>query len=221
MTQVQVSADTIISVPSLIRWQNVFITPEGGMKATMAELERRKFTAEEGVSSIRVSIQRSSSSLQDHLTLLNVYNTFVRFGAKDKQWSGNHRINHKALSRAVSIRKQLKKYVERFNIPIVSCEGDAVRLRRCLVTGYFKVNRVVASTDVQADQDQNAARMMPDGTYRSAREGAVSLSEFVGLSEVDSLERFFTSILLRSCSRGSHPLDGSYITRWSKPLKVS
>jgi hypothetical protein len=39
----------------------------------------------------------------------------------------------------MSIRKQLKKYLERFGIPAVSCEGDAVRLRKCLVSGYFKV----------------------------------------------------------------------------------
>jgi len=100
----------------------------------MADLERRKFTAEEG----------------DHLSLLNgmfihisslttAYNAFIRNGQRDKQWCGNHRINHKALLRAVSIRKQLKKYLERFGIPIVSCEGDAVRLRKCLVSGYFKV----------------------------------------------------------------------------------
>lgn len=117
----------------------------------MAEIERRKFTAEEG----------------DHLTLLNgerllawltaAYNAFIRYGQKDKQWCGNHRLNFRALSRAVAIRKQLKKYLDRFGIPSISCEGDAVRLRKCLVSGYFK----------------NAARMLPDGTYRSAREGAV------------------------------------------------
>jgi ATP-dependent RNA helicase DDX35 len=47
--------------------QNVFITPEGGIKATMAELERRKFTAEEG----------------DHLTMLNGESllTYVQFEA--------------------------------------------------------------------------------------------------------------------------------------------
>lgn len=39
----------------------------------------------------------------------------------------------------MSIRKQLKKYLDRFGIPAMSCEGDAKRLRRCLVTGYFKV----------------------------------------------------------------------------------
>ena len=68
------------------------------------------------------------------------YNAFIRYGQRDKQWCGNHRINQKALLRAVSIRKQLKKYLDRFGIPIVSCEGDAVRLRKCLVSGYFKVS---------------------------------------------------------------------------------
>ncbi|OWZ35392.1 ATP-dependent RNA helicase DDX35 [Cryptococcus neoformans AD2-60a] len=130
----------ILTIAAMTSVQNVFITAEGGTKATMAELERRKFTAEEG----------------DHLTLLNAYNAFARYGQNNKQWCGNHRLNYKALSRAMSIRKQLKKYMERFKIPIVSCEGDAVRLRKCLVSGYFK----------------NAAKMMPDGTYRSARENA-------------------------------------------------
>lgn len=155
--------------------QNVFIFADGGTKATMAELERRKFTAEEGVSA---GWSRLNSAidlrLQDHLTLLNAYNAFVRYGVKDKQWCGNHRINHKALSRAMSIRKQLKKYLERFNIPIKSCEGDGKRLRRCLVSGYFKVGPTSHVSLDQTDGNQNAARMMPDGTYRSAREGAVS-----------------------------------------------
>ncbi|RSH91219.1 hypothetical protein EHS25_009518 [Saitozyma podzolica] len=130
----------ILTIAAMTQVQNVFNMVSGGTREMMSDLERRKFTAEEG----------------DHLTLLNAYNAFIRFGQNDKSWCGNHRINHKALSRAVSIRKQLKKYLDRFGIPVVSCEGDAVRLRKCLVSGYFK----------------NAARMMPDGTYRSAREGA-------------------------------------------------
>lgn len=135
-------SEEILSIAAMTSVQNVFIQPEGGMRATLAEVERRKFTAEEG----------------DHLTLLNAYNAFIKYGNRDKSWCGNHRINYKALSRAVSIRKQLKKYMERFSIPMVSCDGDSVTVRKCLVTGYFK----------------NAARMLPDGTYRSAREGAVS-----------------------------------------------
>lgn len=40
----------------------------------------------------------------------------------------------------MSIRKQLKKFFDRFAIPLVSCAGDHVRLRKCLVSGYFKVS---------------------------------------------------------------------------------
>lgn len=53
MTQVQVSDQSYGCASSR---QNVFVIPEGGMKHTMAELERRKFTAEEGVSWITPQI---------------------------------------------------------------------------------------------------------------------------------------------------------------------
>lgn len=57
------------------------------------------------------------------------------------------------MSRAISIRAQLKKYMVRFNLPLESCEGDAKRLRQCLVSGYWR----------------NGARWIADGTYRSVR----------------------------------------------------
>jgi hypothetical protein len=63
------------------------------------------------------------------------------------------------MSRAVSIRAQLKKYMQRFGLSIESCQGDAKRLRRCLVGGYWR----------------NAARWVADGTYRSIRDDKVSL----------------------------------------------
>jgi ATP-dependent RNA helicase DDX35 len=135
-----------------------------------------------------VSLRAPSSFGFRIILIAAAYNAFIRFGQNDKSWCGNHRINHKALSRAVSIRKQLKKYLDRFGIPVVSCEGDAVRLRKCLVSGYFKVSRgrrsaktlrgtIIRRLDCVSKtltMWQNAARMMPDGTYRSAREGAVS-----------------------------------------------
>ncbi|KAI5449470.1 hypothetical protein NCC49_004691 [Naganishia albida] len=132
--------EEILTIAAMTSVQNVFILGEGAAGA-MGEVERRKFTAEEG----------------DHLTLLNAYNAFVKYGRQSPKWCGTHRLNYKALLRAVSIRQQLKKYLDRFGIKTVSCQGDSKRLRRCLVTGYFK----------------NAARMMPDGTYRSVRENAL------------------------------------------------
>ncbi|KAH7340706.1 P-loop containing nucleoside triphosphate hydrolase protein [Rhizoctonia solani] len=125
----------ILSIAAMTAVQDAFVIPEGAAGA-LAELERRKFTAEEG----------------DHLTLLNAYNGFVRYG-QSASWCRNHALNFRALSRAVSIRSQLKKYMTRFGLPLESCEGDAIRLRRCLVSGYWR----------------NGARWSADGTYRSVR----------------------------------------------------
>ena len=133
--------------------QNVFVIGDGA-EGALGEIERRKFTAEEG----------------DHLTLLNgaprvcssalrsaAFAAFCKQGRKSAKWCHQHRLNFKALSRAVSIRQQLAKYLQRFEIPIVSCGSDGVKIRRALTSGYFK----------------NSARAMPDGTYKTVREQAI------------------------------------------------
>ncbi|KXN87724.1 putative ATP-dependent RNA helicase DHX35 [Leucoagaricus sp. SymC.cos] len=107
--------EEILTIAAMTAVQDVFIIPEGAPGA-LAELERRKFTAEEG----------------DHLTLLNAYNAFTKYG-RSSSWCKAHALSFRALSRAVSIRTQLKKYMQRFNLPLESCQGDAQRLRRCLV----------------------------------------------------------------------------------------
>ncbi|PWN96748.1 P-loop containing nucleoside triphosphate hydrolase protein [Tilletiopsis washingtonensis] len=138
-------SDEILSIAAMTSVSTPFIIPDEGRSRAGAEgeLERRKFTAEEG----------------DHLTLLNVYAAFVnsRHGKQSAKWCGQHRLNFKALSRAVNIRAQLLKYLQRFGIDVVSCEGDGARLRKCIAAGFFK----------------NAARVQPDGSYRSVRENAV------------------------------------------------
>ncbi|KAI0362815.1 P-loop containing nucleoside triphosphate hydrolase protein [Trametes cingulata] len=127
--------EEILTIAAMTNIQDVFIIPEGAAGA-LAELERRKFTAEEG----------------DHLTLLNAYNAFIRYG-RSSSWCKAHALSFRAMSRAVSIRSQLKKYMQRFGLPLESCEGDAKRLRKCLVTGYWR----------------NVARWTADGTYRAVR----------------------------------------------------
>ncbi|GAA5996462.1 uncharacterized protein JCM10292_007626 [Rhodotorula paludigena] len=132
-------SDEILTIAAMTSVQNVFILDDGD--SIRGELERRKFTVEEG----------------DHLTALNAYNAFVKYGRKSSKWCHTHRLNFKALSRALSIRTQLAKYLKRFEIPIVSCGEDHTSIRRCLTSGYFR----------------NAAVLQPDGTYRSVREGAI------------------------------------------------
>lgn len=127
--------EEMLTIAAMTTIQDVFFIPEGAAGA-LAELERRKFTAEEG----------------DHLTLLNAYNAFIRYG-KSASWCKSHAMSFRAMSRAVSIRAQLKKYMQRFGLPLGSCEGDAKRLRECLVSGYWR----------------NGARWRADGTYQSVR----------------------------------------------------
>ncbi|KAF8163050.1 P-loop containing nucleoside triphosphate hydrolase protein [Crassisporium funariophilum] len=128
--------EEILTIAAMTTIQDVFVIPDGGASGALAELERRKFTAEEG----------------DHFTLLNAYNAFTKYG-RSSGWCKNHALSFRAMSRAVSIRSQLKKYMERFHLPLESCEGDSKRLARCLVSGYWR----------------NGARWTPDGTYRSVR----------------------------------------------------
>lgn len=123
----------------------IWFDHEGQRKAM--ELSRRKFAAEEG----------------DHLTYLNVFQAFVGKGKRDQRWCHQHHLNHKALSRAVSIRAQLRRYLERFGYKISDLDtssskqhetvdqSNTTRVLKCLTSGYF----------------MNVARMNPmDGTYR-------------------------------------------------------
>lgn len=120
---------------------NIWIQHEGEKKKT--ESARRKFAAEEG----------------DHLTLLNVYQAFVTKGRKESRFCHENLLNYKAMARAVSIRAQLKRYLERFGLDVdeslaahpAATANRAEQIQRCLTAGYFA----------------HAARMQPDGTFRN------------------------------------------------------
>ncbi|KAK0323600.1 hypothetical protein LTR82_005347 [Friedmanniomyces endolithicus] len=113
---------------------------------TGEEKARRSFAVEEG----------------DHLTLLNVYQAFVTKGKQEAKWCQKHYLNFKTLSRAVRIRNQLRRALERFGIAVLDPAADVgvlkagglpiqTRILRSLTSGYFP----------------HAARMQADGTFRS------------------------------------------------------
>ena len=134
----------ILSIAAMTSLQGaVWFHHDGEKKAT--DSARRKFAAEEG----------------DHLTLLNVYQAFVTKGRKDSKWCHENYINYKSMARAVSVRAQLKRYLERFGVNVDESltthkrvdeapdSGD--QIRKCLTAGYFA----------------HAARMQPDGTFKT------------------------------------------------------
>ena len=137
----------MLSIAAMTTLQGaVFITHENERK--LMETSRWKFAVDEG----------------DHLTLLNVYQAFVSKGKKDSSWCRNNHLNFKSLTKAVSVRNQLKRYLERFGINTeesLAQNGQQVlraggpdkseQVRRCLTTGYFA----------------QAARMQPDGSFKT------------------------------------------------------
>jgi ATP-dependent RNA helicase DDX35 len=140
----------ILSIAAMTSLQgSVWFHNDGGKKEMHAS--RHKFAVEEG----------------DHLTLLNVYHAFVTRGRKDPKWCRDNHLNHKSMLRAVSIRAQLKRYLERFGLSVdesLSSNGmqndaggaeKAKQIRKCLTAGYFA----------------HAARMLPDGTFKSVSGG--------------------------------------------------
>ncbi|RGB39678.1 P-loop containing nucleoside triphosphate hydrolase protein [Rhizophagus diaphanus] len=129
-------AEEMLTIAAMISVQNVFVTPPS--PSAEFEEEKRKFAVEEG----------------DHITSLNVFNAFVTRGKKSARWCHQRYLNFRALSRALSIREQLKKYLVRFDVPIESCGNDTVKIRKCLVSGYFA----------------QAAKMQSDGSFRSVRD---------------------------------------------------
>lgn len=127
---------------------NIWFHHQGEKKAM--ELSRRKFAAEEG----------------DHLTLLNVYHAFVTKGKNQSQWCHENHLNFKSMTRAVSIRNQLRRYLERLGVKLLPDTGTtntsgplttkpprppAEKILQCLVSGFFA----------------HAAKMQPDGSFKS------------------------------------------------------
>ncbi len=140
----------VLSIAAMTSLQGaVWFQHDGEKKAS--DSARRKFAAEEG----------------DHLTLLNVYQSFITKGRKDSKWCRDNHLSFKSMTRAVSIRAQLKRYLERFGMNVeeslaVKKEPDAMSskseaIRKCLTSGYFA----------------HAARMQPDGTFKTISGGII------------------------------------------------
>lgn len=144
----------ILTISAMTSLQgNIWFHHSGEKKAM--DSSRRKFAAEEG----------------DHLTLLNVYQSFITKGRKEAKWCHDNHLNFKSMSRAVSIRNQLRRYLERLGVKVdetlssssssnppylatkstITSTEKTTRILQCLTSGFFS----------------HAAKMQPDGSFRS------------------------------------------------------
>ena len=89
-----------LSIAAMLQVENVFIRPARGDQKVNAERCRRKFSVLEG----------------DHITLLNVYAAFIKFG-RSSQWCRQNFVHYKGMCRAVEIRKQLQQFLVKLKLP--------------------------------------------------------------------------------------------------------
>ncbi|CAM9265782.1 unnamed protein product [Ectocarpus fasciculatus] len=134
-----------LTVAAMLSVQNPFVHPRGGGR------ERRE--------RVREAMEEFAVTEGDHITYLNVFNSFDDSG-NDSEWCKENCLNHRALVRAGEIRQQLSRYCKKFAPPgqhVSSCGDDVNALRRCLVAGFFA----------------NVAKLCPDGRYRTVRDSTV------------------------------------------------
>ncbi|EGC40321.1 hypothetical protein DICPUDRAFT_25225 [Dictyostelium purpureum] len=95
----------------------------------------------------------------DHLTLLNVYNSFIANNSSSS-WCHDHQINYKAMQRVQQVRKQLLAYAKKYSIKIQSCiesgniKNSSISIRKSILSGFF----------------MNAAQLQSNGSYQTVRE---------------------------------------------------
>ncbi|CAN0212375.1 unnamed protein product [Ectocarpus sp. 12 AP-2014] len=143
-----------LTVAAMLSVQNPFVHPRGGGR------ERRE--------RVREAMEEFAVTEGDHITYLNVFNSFDETG-NDSEWCKENCLNHRALVRAGEIRRQLSRCGERNGVgrgsfrtvfypshhSVLSCTGPWRMV--CLVAGFFA----------------NVAKLSPDGRYRTVRDGTV------------------------------------------------
>jgi ATP-dependent RNA helicase DDX35 len=137
-------SEEAITLAAMLSVDNIFITPSTTHGRHVAEQTKLHFAVHEG----------------DPLTLINVYNAFAAVRRMEPAaWAKRYYLNLRALARAKDIRAQLRRYMLRCSVPLVSCGDNAIAIRRAVCAGFFV----------------NAAQLQSDGSYQLVRQPARAL----------------------------------------------
>jgi pre-mRNA-splicing factor ATP-dependent RNA helicase DHX15/PRP43 len=121
----------------------------------------------------------------DHLTLLNVYHAFKTAG-DDQKWCYDNFLNYRTLKSADNVRIQLKRYMERCDLDLVSLPFDDktrgpyyTGIRKALTAGYFmQAAHQERSGNYLTVKDNQVVRLHPSSCLDHASEWVI-YNEFV------------------------------------------
>ena len=129
-------SEEMLSIVAMLSVQSVFYRPKE--KQQQADQKKAKFHDPHG----------------DHLTLLNVYNSWKQ-SKFSNPWCYENFIQARQMRRAQDVRQQLVSIMERYHHKIVSCGRNTTKVRQALCTGFFR----------------NSARKDPHEGYKTLTEG--------------------------------------------------
>ena len=113
-------SDEVLTITAMVSaTQTVFYRPRE--KQQQADQKKAKFHDSQG----------------DHLTLLNVYNSWKESGFSTT-WCYENFIQARAMGRVKDVRQQLLSIMQQHRQPIISCGRDTKRVRQALVAGLFR-----------------------------------------------------------------------------------
>ncbi|GFR73815.1 pre-mRNA-splicing factor ATP-dependent RNA helicase DHX15 [Elysia marginata] len=115
-------SNEVLSITAMLSVPQCFVRPMEAKKA--ADEAKMRFAHIDG----------------DHLTLLNVYHAFKQ-NHEDHQWCYDNFINLRSLKSADSVRQQLARIMDRFNLKRSSTDFTSrdyyLNIRKALVSGFF------------------------------------------------------------------------------------
>lgn len=129
-------SDEMLSIVAMLNLPNVWYRPKE--KQQQADQKKSKFHDPHG----------------DHLTLLNVYNSWKTSGYSSP-WCFENYIQARSMRRAKDVRDQLVKIMDRYKHSVTSCGRNTQKVRQALCSGFFR----------------NAARKDPQEGYKTLIEG--------------------------------------------------
>lgn len=120
----------------------------------------------------------------DHLSLLNTYDAFAdpEVGAMDPKWCFNNYLNFRALKSADNVRSQLKRIMDRLQLPLLSPKTEQERYtktQKALVLGFFmQVAHLEKSKSYLTLKDNQIVQLHPS-TCMDLKPEWVLYNEFV------------------------------------------
>ncbi|PRT54408.1 Pre-mRNA-splicing factor ATP-dependent RNA helicase prp22 [Wickerhamiella sorbophila] len=122
-------AQEMLTIIAVLSMPSLFYRPSDSKQRDAADRARR----------------RLSDGTGDHMTLLNIYNTWAKSGYS-KQWCADNFIHERTLRRAKDVRHQLAGILQRYQHRLDACGGDAQLILQVLASGYFRNAAKISGT---------------------------------------------------------------------------